>query len=49
VAVVTGAGLGIGAASAFRMGEAGASVVVADVNLEAAERHAAVIRARASS
>jgi NAD(P)-dependent dehydrogenase (short-subunit alcohol dehydrogenase family) len=44
VAVVTGAGQGIGEASAFRMGEAGASVVVADVNLEAAERNAAAIR-----
>jgi len=44
VAVVTGAGQGIGEASAFRMGEAGASVVVADVNLEAAERTAGVIR-----
>ncbi len=44
VAVVTGAAQGIGGASAFRMGEAGAAVVVADVNLEAAERNVAAIR-----
>jgi NAD(P)-dependent dehydrogenase (short-subunit alcohol dehydrogenase family) len=44
VAVVTGGGQGIGGASAFRMAEAGASVVVADVNLEVAEHNVAAIR-----
>jgi 2-dehydro-3-deoxy-D-gluconate 5-dehydrogenase len=42
VAIVTGAALGIGQAIAFRLAEAGAAVVVADLNLEAA--HAAVER-----
>jgi NAD(P)-dependent dehydrogenase (short-subunit alcohol dehydrogenase family) len=45
VAVVTGGGQGIGGASAFRMAEAGASVVVADINLEIAEQNVAAIRA----
>jgi len=38
VAIVTGAGGGIGAASARLMGREGASVVVADINKSAAER-----------
>ena len=38
VALVTGAGSGIGEAVARRLGLAGASVVLADMNLEAAER-----------
>ncbi|SHF76406.1 3-oxoacyl-[acyl-carrier protein] reductase [Kaistia soli DSM 19436] len=45
VAIVTGGGGGIGAASASAMASRGAAVVVADVNLAAAERSADVIRA----
>jgi 2-dehydro-3-deoxy-D-gluconate 5-dehydrogenase len=37
VAIVTGAALGIGQAIAYRLAEAGAAVVVADLNLEAAQ------------
>jgi NAD(P)-dependent dehydrogenase (short-subunit alcohol dehydrogenase family) len=44
VALVTGAASGIGEASASRMGAEGASVVVADVNLDGAEVVAAAIR-----
>lgn len=41
VAIVTGAGTGIGAATARRMVQEGARVVLADINLEAAEHVAA--------
>ena len=44
VAVVTGAAQGIGQAYAEALAEQGASVVVADVNVEAGERTAAAIR-----
>ncbi|WP_156458093.1 SDR family NAD(P)-dependent oxidoreductase, partial [Sphingomonas sp. Leaf412] len=44
VAIVTGAASGIGAAIALRMAEAGANVVVADVNLDGAETIATQIR-----
>lgn len=44
-AIVTGAGSGIGAAIAARLGEEGANVVVADLNLASAEANAAEIRA----
>ena len=43
VAIITGSGSGIGAATATAFAREGARVVVADVNLEAAERHAATI------
>ncbi len=43
VAVITGAGSGIGAATARAMAREGAAVVVADVNLESAETVAAEI------
>ena len=43
-AIVTGAGSGIGAAIAVRLGEEGANVVLADMNLEAAEGVAQSIR-----
>lgn len=43
VAVVTGGATGIGAATARRLGEAGASVVLADLDLEAATTSAAAI------
>jgi len=45
-AVVTGAGSGIGAATAERLAEEGASVVVADVNGESGEQVAEGIRAK---
>ena len=35
-AIVTGGGMGIGQAIAFRLAEAGASVMIADINIEAA-------------
>lgn len=44
VAIVTGAASGIGAATARRMAEEGASVVVADINIEGAKAVAAEIR-----
>jgi NAD(P)-dependent dehydrogenase (short-subunit alcohol dehydrogenase family) len=44
VAIVTGAGNGIGAATALRLGQEGASVVVADRDLSAAEATAATLR-----
>ncbi len=45
VAIVTGAGSGIGAATALRLGREGASVVAADRNTEGVEATAAAIRA----
>lgn len=44
VAIVTGAAMGIGQGIASRLAEAGAAVIIADVNLEAAEATAAQIR-----
>src|SRR5262245_7028258 len=45
VAIVTGGALGIGGATARRLAEEGARVLIADVNQEAADRNAAGIRA----
>lgn len=45
VAIVTGGAQGIGGATARRLAEEGASVLIADVDAEAAERNAATIRA----
>jgi NAD(P)-dependent dehydrogenase (short-subunit alcohol dehydrogenase family) len=45
VAIITGSASGIGAATATAFAREGARVVVADVNLEAAQRHAATINA----
>jgi 2-dehydro-3-deoxy-D-gluconate 5-dehydrogenase len=45
-AIVTGAAMGIGQAIALRLAEAGAGVVVADINLEAAAETAAQIKAK---
>ena len=44
VAIITGSASGIGAATASAFAREGARVVVADVNREAAERHAASIK-----
>ena len=44
-AIVTGAGNGIGAAITQRLAAEGANVVVCDINIEAAEAHAATLRA----
>lgn len=46
VALVTGGASGIGAAAALRYAEEGAAVVVADLNLEGAEKIAEEIRAK---
>jgi 3-oxoacyl-[acyl-carrier protein] reductase len=43
-AIITGSGNGIGAAIATRLSVEGANVVVCDINLEAAEAHAATLR-----
>jgi 3-oxoacyl-[acyl-carrier protein] reductase len=45
VALVTGAAMGIGAAIARRLGEDGHTVVVADINLAAAEEMVAGLHA----
>lgn len=45
-AIVTGAGMGIGQAIAYRLVEAGASVMIADINMEAADKTAEKIKAR---
>ena len=45
IALVTGAGQGIGASIAIEMGRLGAAVAVVDINLENAEQTAASIRA----
>lgn len=46
VAVVTGAGRGVGAAIAGRLAEAGATVVIADLDIEMSERAVAELTAR---
>ncbi len=43
-ALVTGAASGIGRASAFRLGSEGASLILADINIEGAQTVAAAIR-----
>lgn len=43
--IVTGAGSGIGAAIALELGRSGAAVLVADLNLDAAEKVAGAIEA----
>jgi NAD(P)-dependent dehydrogenase (short-subunit alcohol dehydrogenase family) len=49
VAIVTGAGSGLGAASAIRFASEGASVLCADINLEGAEQTVKEIRASGGS
>ena len=46
VAIVTGAGMGIGQAIAFRLAQAGAAIVIGDVNEEAASHTVALITER---
>lgn len=46
IAVVTGAGQGIGRAIAIHLAEAGASVAAADINAETVEDTSAVIAER---
>ena len=48
-AFVTGAASGIGAAVARMLGDAGAAVIVADVNREGGERVAEELRAKSAS
>lgn len=45
-AIVTGGGMGIGEAIALRLGEAGASIMIADISLEAANKVADQIKSR---
>jgi len=45
-AVVTGGAMGIGQAISFRLAEAGASVMIADLDMEAAEKTAEEIKAK---
>jgi len=45
VAIVTGGALGIGGATARRLAEEGARVLIADVNIEVADQNASTIRA----
>ncbi len=45
-AIVTGGGMGIGQAIAFRLAEAGAGVMIADIDLEAANRTAEQIKGK---
>jgi NAD(P)-dependent dehydrogenase (short-subunit alcohol dehydrogenase family) len=47
VAIITGGGSGIGQATALVFAREGASVVVADMNLEAAQATVRLINARA--
>jgi 2-deoxy-D-gluconate 3-dehydrogenase len=46
VAVVTGGAMGIGQAIAYRLAEAGSSIIIADINLEAATQTANEIQSR---
>src|SRR3989344_3338561 len=46
VAIVTGGAMGIGGGIAYRLAEAGASVVIADLNKEVAEESAAKLTAK---
>ena len=48
VALITGAGRGIGRGVAARLAKAGASIAVVDIDSEAAERSATEIKSAAS-